>query len=169
MFLVDLLAGAVTRRWGGPAKRVGEEQHKERNTDGEEDYGGECASCSPAPSRHPHQPQAVRMKPGSGSEGGDDDTAQGPQNSWYQTKLPAPPRKTEKATQLALGFPSVSERSTPRTGNPISRRESPPYTPHAGSKQRPSAMYETSVGTIALSLRQLGTAQCEAELCREII
>ncbi len=27
-------------------------------------------------------------------------------------------------------------------------------------------MYETSVGTIARSQRQLGTAQCEAELCR---
>ncbi len=42
----------------------------------------------------------------------------------------------------------------------------PPVHPHARSKQQPSAMYETSVGTIARSQRQLGTAQCEAELCR---
>ena len=46
-------------------------------------------------------------------------------------------------------WPSVSERSSPRTGKPTSRRESPPYTPQARRKQQPSAMYETNVGTVA--------------------
>ncbi len=39
--------------------------------------------------------------------------------------------------------------------------------PATRSKQQPFAMYETSVGTIARSRRQLGTAQCEAELRRK--
>ncbi len=41
------------------------------------------------------------------------------------------------ATQIELGFPSVSERSTPRTGKPTSKRESPPYTPPPRTSNSP--------------------------------
>ena len=42
-----------------------------------------------------------------------------------------------KPTKIELGHPGVGERSTPRTWNPISRRESPPYTPPPRASNRP--------------------------------
>ncbi len=41
------------------------------------------------------------------------------------------------ATQIELGFPSVSERSTPRSGKPTSKRESPPCTPPPRTSNSP--------------------------------
>ncbi len=85
----------------------------------------------------------------------DDDTAQGPQSSSASRQATGSLTQNQKKhpTILSWVWPSVSERSTPRTGNPISKRESPPYTPQAGRKRQSSAMCETSVGTVARNQR----------------